>query len=122
MEADLQQLKGLIPGLSGDISQVNKALNFNEKVLKTVVPVVADLHKKLLAQIEIMHEAAKYIDQLQSNLVCHIRTHGYPDKMRQQQQQVEAARSSRGAGFEDSESIKKNLDSYIASGSKSWSK
>ncbi len=79
-------------------------------------------------QIEIMHEAARYIDQLQNNLVCHIRTHGYPEKMRKEVVAKDRVNNNNsnsgggGGGFEDSDSIKKNLDSYIASSSKSWPK
>ncbi len=63
-----------------------------------------------------MKEAAKYIDQLQNNLICRIRTHGYPEKLKsnnrsQQQQQQQ---------HQDSESIKNAVQAYLVQNSK-WS-
>ena len=49
-----------------------------------------------------MNGAAKYIDQLQNSLVCRIRTHGFPDKLK--------AYSGNG---QDSQSIRSSVDSYI---------
>ena len=50
-----------------------------------------------------MQEAARYIDKLQNNLICHIRTHGYPEKIRKKA----------GTGAQDGDSIKKTVEAYI---------
>ena len=82
-----------------------------------------------------MQEAAKYIDQLQNNLVCHIRTHGYPDQMKRTAASSSSSSSSSGKNindrissnsgnsgsmFDDGDSIKKNLESYIVGSSQRW--
>ncbi|TRY74600.1 hypothetical protein TCAL_00592 [Tigriopus californicus] len=77
IDGDLQQLKQLLPSLN---TQRNAS------------------------QVEIMQEAAKYIDHLQSNLICHIRTHGYPDRLKSF-----AAKSS----YQDKDGIQTTLNSYL---------
>lgn len=59
-----------------------------------------------------MQEAAKYIDHLQSNLICHIRTHGYPDRLKSF-----AAKSS----YQDKDGIQTTLNSYlVGQGKRKW--
>lgn len=65
-------------------------------------------------QAEVMQEAAKYIDKLQNNLICHIRTHGYPDKLK--------SVAGRNAMNHDREGIRRTVESYIVSNNKKWMK
>merc|ERR1712020_440121 len=71
-EQDLQQLKQLIPGLGGGAN---------------------------VSQVEVMKEAAKYIDQLQNSLICRIRTHDFPEKLK-------SSSTTSSSSDQDSESIK----------------
>ena len=67
-------------------------------------------------QVEVMKEAAKYIDQLQNSLICRIRTHGFPDKLKSS-----SSSSSSGAachGNQDSESIKSAVQAYLVKNNK----
>jgi len=67
-------------------------------------------------QTEIMKEAAKYIDHLQDSLVCHIRTHGYPEKMKRS---VDGGRGGKKPG-DSGQDIKNVVESYIVKTSQSW--
>jgi hypothetical protein len=83
-----------------------------------------------------MKEAAKYIDQLQNNLICRIRTHGYPEKLKSSSAVGGNGNGSgngngNGGGGnrshqfsnsqnQDSESIKRTVQSYLVKNSK-WS-
>ena len=58
-----------------------------------------------------MKAASKYIDHLQSSLICKIRTHGYPEKLKPKG-------VPGGGGLQDSESIKQAVNSYLAT--KKW--
>ena len=69
-----------------------------------------------------MHGAASYIDQLQNSLICRIRTHGLPERLK--------AHSAGGSHshHQSQDSIKKTVESYVVSsngwggggGSKKW--
>ena len=63
-------------------------------------------------QVEVMKEAAKYIDQLQNSLICRIRTHGYPDKLKS------ADANANGFNNQDSESIKSAVQAYLVKNDK----
>ena len=60
-------------------------------------------------QVEVMKEAAKYIDQLQNSLICRIRTHGFPDKLKS---------SDSANGNQDSDSIKSAVQAYLVKNNK----
>ena len=61
-------------------------------------------------QVEVMKEAAKYIDQLQNSLICRIRTHGFPDKLK--------SSSPTSSSDQDSESIKSAVQAYLVKNNK----
>ena len=61
-----------------------------------------------------MQEAARYIDRLQSNLVCHIRTHGYPDRLKSHAGGSGSGNSG-SSRYQDYEGIKRTLNSYATS-------
>ena len=56
-----------------------------------------------------MEEAAKYIEKLQSNLIGHIRTHGYPEKLKS----YGSSTNSTGTLSDDRDSIRKVVDNYV---------
>ena len=60
--------------------------------------------------MEVMEEAAKYIEKLQSNLIGHIRTHGYPEKLKA----YKGSMNKNNAGLDDDrDSIRKAVDNYV---------
>ena len=61
-------------------------------------------------QMEVMEEAAKYIEKLQTNLIGHIRTHGYPEKLKS----CGGGSSNSSSGqADDRDSIRRAVDSYV---------
>lgn len=59
--------------------------------------------------MEVMEEAAKYIEKLQSNLIGHIRTHGYPEKIK-----TCGGVNNNTAGLaDDRDSIRRAVDNYV---------
>ena len=59
--------------------------------------------------MEVMEEAAKYIEKLQSNLIGHIRTHGYPEKIKSY-----GGVNGNNAGLsDDRDNIRRVVDNYV---------
>ena len=63
-------------------------------------------------QVEVMKEAAKYIDQLQNSLICRIRTHGFPEKLKS------AAADTAASNDDSGESIKSAVQTYLVKNNK----
>ena len=63
-------------------------------------------------QVEVMKEAAKYIDQLQNSLICRIRTHGFPEKLKS------AAADTAASNDVSGESIKSAVQTYLVKNNK----
>ena len=60
-----------------------------------------------LFQMEVMEEAAKYIEKLQTNLIGHIRTHGYPEKLKT------SGGVNNSGQTDDRDSIRRTVDNYV---------
>ena len=58
--------------------------------------------------MEVMEEAAKYIERLQTNLIGHIRTHGYPEKLKSC-----GGNSNNSGQSDDRDSIRRTVDNYV---------
>ena len=69
-------------------------------------------------QVEVMKEAAKYIDQLQNSLICRIRTHGFPDKLKSSSSSSSSSSGAACHGNQDSESIKSAVQTYLVKNNK----
>lgn len=76
-----------------------------EQQLKSLLPGMGKSNSKM----EVMEEAAKYIERLQSNLIGHIRTHGYPEKLKSS---GGANNNNTGLG-DDRDSIQRAVDNYV---------
>ena len=61
----------------------------------------------ILFQMEVMEEAAKYIEKLQTNLIGHIRTHGYPEKLKT------SGGVNNSGQTDDRDSIRRTVDNYV---------
>ena len=61
----------------------------------------------ILFQMEVMEEAAKYIERLQTNLIGHIRTHGYPEKLKT------SGGVNNSGQTDDRDSIRRTVDNYV---------
>ena len=59
--------------------------------------------------MEVMEEAAKYIEKLQTNLIGHIRTHGYPDKLKS----CSGVNNTSSGQSDDRDSIRRTVDNYV---------
>lgn len=63
--------------------------------------------------MDVMEEAAAYIERLQNNLIGQIRTHGYPEKLK-----------NSGIAFnnriDDRETIRRNVDNYVCHTMSKW--
>ncbi len=91
---DLDQLKNLLPGMSNsNVSKVSNQPHYNKLSILSMFT--------SFLQVEVMEAAAKYIEKLQNNLVGHIRTHGYPDKLK-----------SYSNNCDDQASIRRAVDNY----------
>ena len=57
--------------------------------------------------MEVMEEAAKYIEKLQTNLIGHIRPHGYPEKLKN------SGGVNNSGQTDDRDSIRRTVDNYV---------
>ena len=58
--------------------------------------------------MDVMEEAAAYIEKLQNNLIGQIRTHGYPEKLKSN-----GVVGTGSSGKDDRETIRRNVDKYV---------
>jgi len=76
-----------------------------EQQLKSLLPGMGKSNTKM----EVMEEAAKYIEKLQTNLIGHIRTHGYPDKLKS----CSGVNNTSSGQSDDRDSIRRTVDNYV---------
>jgi len=76
-----------------------------EQQLKSLLPGMGKSNSKM----EVMEEAAKYIERLQTNLIGHIRTHGYPEKLKS----CGGTNSNNSGQSDDRDSIRRTVDNYV---------
>jgi hypothetical protein len=70
-----------------------------------------------------MREAARYIDKLQNNVVCRIRTHGYPDNLKNFAGSSSSSSRSSSSAYQDGDAIRRTVEAYVVSGGASkWGK
>ena len=84
---------------------MKEQINFNN--LCTIFWVCLCKFGAILFQMEVMEEAAKYIEKLQTNLIGHIRTHGYPEKLKT------SGGVNNSGQTDDRDSIRRTVDNYV---------
>lgn len=117
-EAELeQQLQKLLPGIGASASKVgcvdqdDMYICYKFSTYVTVFQyfvIFANCFISLF-KLEVMEEAARYIEKLQNNLIGQIRTHGYPEKLRK----FSVRASSGSAMADDRDTIRNTVDNYV---------